>query len=182
MSYSGSLMTLCWAESLVAQTLALKFKMTEASWKRKQMKFSGDNSIKGLQCRKRKNINREIILRQSRMQCLIREAHVKCQESSVEKNYISPWFKSCYAKVASVVSDSATPRTVAQQTLLSVAFSRQEYWRGCHALLQGSVPSQGLSPSLKCLLHCRWIPYSWATGGGPRSKSRLQQMCYWRSA
>ena len=74
----------------MAQTLALKFKMTEASWKRKQMKFSGDNSIKGLQCRKRKNINREIILRQSRMQCLIREAHVKCQESSVEKNYISP--------------------------------------------------------------------------------------------
>ena len=51
------------------------------------MKFSRDNSIKGLQCRRRKNINRKIILKQSRMQCLIREVHVKCQESSVEKNY-----------------------------------------------------------------------------------------------
>ena len=98
MSCSGSLMTLCWAESLVAQTLALKFKITEASWKRKQMKFSRDNSIKGLQCRRRKNINREVILKQSRMQYLIREVHVKCQGSSVEKNYISPWFKSCYVK------------------------------------------------------------------------------------
>ena len=97
MSYSGSLMTLCWAESLVAQTLALKFKITEASWKRKQMKFSRDNSIKGLQCRRR-NINREVVLKQSRMQYLIREVHVKCQGSSVEKNYISPWFKSCYVK------------------------------------------------------------------------------------
>lgn len=74
----------------MAQTLALKFKITEASWKRKQMKFSRDNSIKGLQCRRRKNINREVILKQSRMQYLIREVHVKCQGSSVEKNYISP--------------------------------------------------------------------------------------------
>lgn len=36
MSYFGSLMTLCWVESLVAKTSALKFKITEASWKRKQ--------------------------------------------------------------------------------------------------------------------------------------------------
>ena len=30
----------------------------------------------------------------------------------------------------SVVSDSATPWTVAHQVLLSVGFSRQEYWSG----------------------------------------------------
>ena len=27
---------------------------------------------------------------------------------------------------------------------------------GCHFLLQGICPTQGLNP---CLLHCRWIPY-----------------------
>lgn len=86
MSYFGSLMTLCWIESLVAETLALKFKITEASWKRKQMKFSRDNSIKGLQYKRRKNINIEIILKQRRMQCIIRKLPAKCQESSVEKN------------------------------------------------------------------------------------------------
>ena len=32
-------------------------------------------------------------------------------------------------------------------------FSRQEYWRGCHALLQGIFPTQGLNPGF---LHCRW--------------------------
>ena len=33
-------------------------------------------------------------------------------------------------------------------------FSRQEYWSGCHALLQGIFPTQGWNPGL---LHCRWI-------------------------
>ena len=73
----------------MAQTLALKFKITETSWKRKKMKFSRDNSIKGLQYRRRKNIKTETVLKQSRMQCLIREVHVKCQESSVEKTYLT---------------------------------------------------------------------------------------------
>ena len=31
--------------------------------------------------------------------------------------------------------------------------SRQEYWSGCHALLQGFFPTQGLNLSLLCLLH-----------------------------
>ena len=37
----------------------------------------------------------------------------------------------------SVVSDSMTPWTVACQVPLSMEFSRQEYWGGCHSLLQG---------------------------------------------
>ena len=38
-------------------------------------------------------------------------------------------------------------------------FSRQEYWRvGCHALLQGLFPAQGLNPRLLCLLH--WLASS----------------------
>ena len=48
----------------------------------------------------------------------------------------------------------ATPWTVARQAPLSVGFSRQEYWRGCHVLLQGDLPDPGielaylLSPAL----------------------------------
>ena len=46
--------------------------------------------------------------------------------------------------------------TVACQALLSMEFSRQEYWSGCHSLLQGILQTQGLNPSL---LHCRQIIY-----------------------
>ena len=35
-------------------------------------------------------------------------------------------------------------------------FSRQEYWSGCHFLLQGFFPTQGLNLGL---LHCRQILY-----------------------
>ena len=39
---------------------------------------------------------------------------------------------------------------VACQTPLSVRFSRNEYWNGCHVLLQGNFLTQGsnLSPAL----------------------------------
>ena len=33
---------------------------------------------------------------------------------------------------------------------------QQEYWMGCHALLQGIFPTQGSNPGL---LHCRQILY-----------------------
>ena len=46
----------------------------------------------------------------------------------------------------------ATP-TVSHQAPLSMGFSRQEYWSGCHALLQGIFSTQGLNPHLLCLLH-----------------------------
>ena len=38
---------------------------------------------------------------------------------------------------------------------------------GCHALLQGIFPTQGLNPGL---LHCRWIPYRL----GPQGKAMGQ--------
>ena len=44
------------------------------------------------------------------------------------------------------------------QAPLSMGFSRQEYWRGCHFLLQGIFLAQGLNPCLLCLL--RWQEYS----------------------
>ena len=37
----------------------------------------------------------------------------------------------------------ATPWTVAHQAPLSMKLPRQEYWSGCHFLLQGIVPTQG---------------------------------------
>ena len=41
----------------------------------------------------------------------------------------------------------ATPQTVAHQASLSMGFPRQEYWVGCHFLLQGIYPSLA-SPAL----------------------------------
>ena len=40
------------------------------------------------------------------------------------------------------------PWTIAHKALLSMEFSRQEYWSGCHFLLQGIFPTQGSNPSL----------------------------------
>lgn len=49
------------------------------------MKFSRDNSITGLQCRRRKNINIEIILKQSRVQGLIKKKKKNNLMRSVRK-------------------------------------------------------------------------------------------------
>ena len=58
----------------------------------------------------------------------------------------------------------ATLWTVARHTLLSMGFSRQGYWRGCHALLQGIfLKTQGVNLGLLCLLclpRCGCILYS----------------------
>ena len=58
--------------------------------------------------------------------------------------------------MCSVRSDSETPRTVARQAPLCVAFSRQEYQSvGCHFLLQGIFPTQGSNPRLLYLWQIR---------------------------
>ena len=43
--------------------------------------------------------------------------------------------------------------TLAHQAPLPIGFSKQEYWRGCCALLQGIFPTQGLNLHLLSLLH-----------------------------
>ena len=48
---------------------------------------------------------------------------------------------------------SATPRTVAHQSPLSMEFFRQEYWSGLASPTPGDLPSQGSNPHLLCLLH-----------------------------
>ena len=59
--------------------------------------------------------------------------------------------------VASGVSNTATPWTVAHQAPLPMEFSRQDYLRvGNHCLLQGIFLIQGLNIGL---LYCRQILY-----------------------
>ena len=56
------------------------------------------------------------------------------------------------------MSDSCNPWTVAHQGLLSMGFSRQEYWSGLPFPFPGILLSQGSNPGL---LHCRQIlPHS----------------------
>ena len=67
------------------------------------------------------------------------------------KNFQGILFLSCGKSESetvshSIVSDSATSWTVAHQTFLSMWFSRQEYWSGCHFLLLGIEPR---SPALQ---------------------------------
>ena len=54
--------------------------------------------------------------------------------------------------LCSVVSDSATPWTVAYQASPSMGFSSKNIRVGCHFLLQETFPTRGLNPSLP---HCR---------------------------
>ena len=64
------------------------------------------------------------------------------------------------------MSDSfVTPWTVAHQTPLSMGFSRQEYWSGLPALLQGIIPTQELNLCLSCCL-------KWQVGSLPLAQPR----------
>ena len=57
-------------------------------------------------------------------------------------------------KLLSRVQFFAIPQTLAYQAPLSMGFSRQEYWSGCHFFLKRILPTQG---SNLCL------PHSWQT-------------------
>ena len=68
----------------------------------------------------------------------------------------------------SVVSDSLGSHGLWPTRLLCPwGFSRQESGVGCHALLQGIFPTQGLNQSLLRLLHCRQILYQLSYQGNP---------------
>ena len=47
-----------------------------------------------------------------------------------------------------VMSDSASPQTVAHQALLPVGFPRQEYWSGLPFPSPGDLPGPGIEPRL----------------------------------
>ena len=52
----------------------------------------------------------------------------------------------------------ATPWTLAYQASLSMGFSRQEYWSGCHFLLQGIILTQEWNPGLPHCWRRKWQP------------------------
>ena len=58
-----------------------------------------------------------------------------------------------YVRTLSPVQLLATPRTVARQDPLSMDFPGKNTGAGCHFLLQGIFPVQGLTPCLLHLLH-----------------------------
>ena len=65
-----------------------------------------------------------------------------------------------------------TPWTIACQAPLSMGFSRQEYWNGLHALLQGIFPTQGSNPRL---LHWQADSLSLSHLGSPTSEDTKNQ-------
>ena len=83
------------------------------------------------------------------------------------------WFIPSYELNGFVLSRSshvwlfATLWTIAARLLCPWDSLGKSTGVGCHALLQGIFPTQGLNLSL---LHCRWILYCWATGEANGSK------------
>ena len=57
----------------------------------------------------------------------------------------------CAVLSHSVMSDSATPWTVALQAPLSMGFSRQEYWSGLPCPPPGDLPNPGIQPRFPAL-------------------------------
>ena len=51
-----------------------------------------------------------------------------------------------YVLIHSVMSDSVTLWTAARQALLSMEFSRQEYWSGLSCPPPGDLPHPGVEP------------------------------------
>ena len=70
----------------------------------------------------------------------------------------------CMWKSLSRVQLLVTPKTISRQATPSMGFSRQEYWSGCHFLLQGIFPVQGSNSGF---LHCRHTLYCLSLQGGP---------------
>ena len=74
----------------------------------------------------------------------------------------------CVCSVVLVVSDSLQPHGRQPTRLLCPwGFPGKSTGMGCHSLLLGIFLTQGLNPSLLCLLHCRQILYCWTTGEAP---------------
>ena len=70
----------------------------------------------------------------------------------------------------SVVSNCLGPHGLAP---LSMGFSGKNNGVGCHTLLQGIFPTQGLNPHLLCRLIGREILYPWAPGNLYRAERHV---------
>ena len=83
-----------------------------------------------------------------------------------------------FAQLCLILCD---PKTVAHQALLSIAFSKQEYWRGLPFPTPGGLPNSGIDPaSPVCLLSCRQILYLLSHWGSSDIQKRsLKQTTVW---
>ena len=63
-----------------------------------------------------------------------------------------------------------------QAPLESVEFSRQEYWSGCHALLQGTLLTQGSNLHLLNLLHWQVGSLAQLPPGKPHHPLKVSQI------
>ena len=82
------------------------------------------------------------------------QVHIACLCLSISIHpSIYPSVCVCVWSCFSCVWLFVTLWTMACQAPLSMGFSRQEYWSGCHAFPQGISPIQGLNSSLLGLLH-----------------------------
>ena len=64
-----------------------------------------------------------------------------------------------------LLSRSVMPNSLRPQTLLSMGFSRQDYWSGLPCPPPRDLPTQGLNPGLS---NCRWILYHLSHQGSLR--------------
>ena len=69
------------------------------------------------------------------------------------------------------------PWTVSHQALLSMEYSRQDYWIGLPIHTPGDLLDLGIKSASPSLLHCRWILYHWATGKPIKSNIYLKLSC-----
>ena len=65
--------------------------------------------------------------------------------------------------VAKLCPTLATPWTVAHQALLSVGFSRQEYWSGLPFPSPGVLPDPGMEPGSPALQTYSLLPSHWGS-------------------
>ena len=85
---------------------------------------------------------------------------MQSKPSTLEPCHPMPW-KDCCCQVTSVMFDSLWPYGLQPARLLCPLDSLSKSTRvGCHAILQGILPTQGSNPGL---LHWRQTPYCWAT-------------------
>ena len=83
------------------------------------------------------------------------------------------YWHACVLSHISSIRLCATSWTVARQAPLSVEFSRQDYWSGCHSFLQGIFPTQGLNLCLSRLLHWQVGSLPLAPPGKPWSSPKV---------
>ena len=78
-----------------------------------------------------------------------------------------PWHTACHFVLlclsASVVSNSATPRTVAHQAPRAIGFSRQDYCNGLPCPPLGDLPNPWIKQKSLASPHYRWVLCCWAS-------------------